>query len=86
MTIFDDPNREAIGLAPIWTGAEGAAAADPASAGGDAFDPAEGTIDDVRAYVEAHPDELEDVLAAEKAGKDRSTLVAWLDEQVQAGA
>ena len=22
MTIFDDPNREAVGLAPIWTGAD----------------------------------------------------------------
>ena len=21
MTMFDDPNREAVGLAPIWTGA-----------------------------------------------------------------
>ena len=21
MTIFDDPNRESVGLAPIWTGA-----------------------------------------------------------------
>lgn len=21
MSIFDDPNREAVGLAPIWTGA-----------------------------------------------------------------
>ena len=22
-TFYDDPNREAVGLAPIWTGAEG---------------------------------------------------------------
>ena len=29
MTIYDDPNREAVGLEPIWTGA-GTKAAKPA--------------------------------------------------------
>ena len=31
MTIFDDPNREAVGLDPIWTDAENPPLPDPAS-------------------------------------------------------
>lgn len=44
-----------------------------------AFDPSEHNIDDVKAHVGAHPDELDAVLAAERDGKDRSTLVEWLE-------
>lgn len=44
------------------------------------FDPADHTVEDVKAYVEANPDEAELVLAAEAEGKDRSTLIAWLND------
>ena len=76
MSTFDDPNREAVGLEPIWTGAgeepEGLTAqAAPASAG---FDPAEHTVAEVEEYVAKHPDQADAVLAAEAAGKNRTTL------------
>jgi hypothetical protein len=44
------------------------------------YDPGEHTVDEVKAYVEAHPDERQAVLDAETAGKARSTLLAWLEE------
>ena len=45
------------------------------------FDPGEHTVDEVKEYVESHPDELEAVYEAEYSGKGRSTLVTWLEEQ-----
>lgn len=44
----------------------------------DTFDPGGHNATDVKAYVEAHPDEREAVLAAEQDGKNRVTLVDWL--------
>jgi hypothetical protein len=44
----------------------------------EAFDPGDHSIADVKAYIEANPDELDDVLAAEEAGKGRVTLIEWL--------
>lgn len=73
MTLYDDPNRQAVGLDPIWTGAGEPPEIDP---GG--YDPGDDTVADVQAYVEANPDQRSTVLAAEKAGKNRSTLVDWL--------
>ena len=137
---FDDPNRESIGLEPIWVGAPddgpeptGATAGipgtwTPAGAGPAAslldlqrgkpnpvvaspltgwtsgqyvqtsvpgaagratwsgtgwvggaaplgFDPGEHTVAEVEAYLDEHPDERDDVLEAERAGKCRVTLV-----------
>lgn len=80
MTIYDDPNREAVGLAPIWTGA-GEVEPPPEVEPPGGYDPGDDTVADVQAYVEANPGERQAVLAAERAGKDRSTLVAWLEEQ-----
>lgn len=55
--------------------------ADTADAADDTgFDPADHTVEDVKAYVEANPDEAELVFAAEAEGKDRSTLIAWLND------
>jgi peptidoglycan hydrolase-like protein with peptidoglycan-binding domain len=45
------------------------------------FDPADATVKDVKAFVANHPDTVEAVLAAETEGKNRSTLIAWLEEQ-----
>lgn len=46
------------------------------------YDPGENTVEDVRAYVEEHPDEAEQVLTAERSGKDRTTLTTWLEEHL----
>jgi len=45
------------------------------------YDPGEHTVEEVKTYVEEHPDEAEDVLAAEQDGKARVTLVEWLEQQ-----
>jgi hypothetical protein len=76
MTLYDDPNREAVGLEPIWTTAE---EVPPEVEPPEAFDPADHTVDEVLAYVDKHPDKADAVLAAEEAGKNRSTLVAALE-------
>ena len=50
------------------------------TSGSESFDPGAHTVDAVEAYVSDHPDELDAVLAAEEAGKNRTTLVAWLED------
>jgi hypothetical protein len=72
MTIYDDPNRESVGLEPIWTGA-GDEVQPVESA--EVFDPYDYTVDEVLAYVAEHPEDTSAVLAAERAGKNRTTLV-----------
>jgi hypothetical protein len=44
----------------------------------DEYDPGAHTVDEVKAYVEAHPDERAAVLAAENSGRERVTLLEWL--------
>jgi hypothetical protein len=48
--------------------------------GDEGFDPADHTVDDVKAYVGEHPGERQAILDAETAGKNRVTLVDWLEE------
>lgn len=43
------------------------------------YDPGAYSVADVKVYVQDHPDEADDVLAAEEAGQNRTTLVTWLD-------
>lgn len=45
----------------------------------DEFNPAENNIDEVKAHVQENPQDLQKVLEAEKAGKNRSTLVEHLE-------
>jgi hypothetical protein len=47
----------------------------------EAFDPGAHTAAEVKAYVEAHPDERAAILAAELAGKARVTLTEWLSAE-----
>lgn len=54
------------------------AAAEPVDGAG--FDPADHSVAEVVAYVEANPDEREAVLALEQNGKARSTLLAALTD------
>ena len=79
MSEMVDPNREAVGMEPIWTGAVDDSKPAPADELGEAFDPSAHTVDDVAAYVAEHPDEHQAVLAAERAGKARVTLLAQLE-------
>jgi len=44
-----------------------------------AFDPAAHTVTEVIGFVEDYPDTLDDVIAAEEAGKGRSTLLQHLE-------
>jgi len=44
----------------------------------DGFDPSAHTIADVKAYVEAHPDETQAIYDAESEGKARTSLLDWL--------
>jgi hypothetical protein len=46
------------------------------------FDPSQHTIAEVQDYVTANPDQASAVRAAELAGKNRSTLLAWLDQVI----
>jgi hypothetical protein len=47
------------------------------------FDPGEFTVADVQTYVDGHADELDAILAAERAGKDRTTLIDWLESHAE---
>ena len=53
-----------------WTGTGWVGGAAPLG-----FDPGEHTVAEVEAYLAEHPDETDTVLAAEAAGKNRTTLV-----------
>lgn len=59
-------------------------AQDPAGDSGDDdpadFDPADHTVDEVRAYLRNHPDQRDAVRAAELAGKARTTLLTELSD------
>ena len=58
---------------------------DPEEDGGDGvFDPADYTIPEVEEYVNANPDQAIDILDAEEAGKNRVTLVTWLESIIDA--
>lgn len=83
-TFYNDPNREALGLEPIWTGAGSVAEPPPEgepSSGGDLpGDPGDFTIAQIQAWVDDRPHLAADVLAHERArgSSTRSTLVDWL--------
>ena len=47
------------------------------------FDPSDHNLDEVHAHLEKNPSEAQAVLDAEKAGKNRSTLVSELEEQLK---
>ena len=75
MTFYDDPNREVVGLAPIWTGAGEAPEGSPQT------DPGAFTIADVKQWVDENDDLADEVLAAEtlRGSQARATLITWLE-------
>jgi hypothetical protein len=46
------------------------------------YDPGDHLIREVKAYQAEHPEETQELLDKELAGKNRATLVAWLQEQL----
>jgi len=72
VTTFEDPNREAVGLDPVWTGA---AEGEPGGADAAGFDPADHTISEIWDHLDANPDERDAVIAAERAGRNRAGVV-----------
>lgn len=73
--MYDDPNRESLGLPPIWTGA--GAEPDPEPD----VEPGAHTVEAVKSWVDRHDDRADEVLAAERArgSSSRSSLVTWLE-------
>lgn len=53
-------------------------APDAPEASSEAFDPSGHNIDEVKAYIGEHPDDVQRVYDAEEAGKARSSLLDWL--------
>jgi PKD domain/IPT/TIG domain len=51
----------------------------PPLARAEGYDPGEHTVVEVKAYVDEHPDEAADILAAEQGGQNRTTLVSYLE-------
>lgn len=80
------PYAGGAGFAPRAMRDEGVAAPQQQQApvngngNGDYFDPADYTIDEVMAWIEDNPDELDNLIAAEEAGKGRVTLLAQLND------
>jgi len=58
------------------------AAEQAAPANGEEWDPADYTVAEIIEYVDEHPDEAADILAAEQAGKNRSTLISHLESLI----
>lgn len=54
-------------------------APDKTYAAEEGYDPSEHTVTEVIGYVEDNPDQVEEILAAEQAGKARTTLVSHLE-------
>ena len=69
--LWDAPNQEVV------RAVEEGGAPDPEVG---AFNPGDHTVEDVKAYVEAHPDDADEVYEAELAGKARTTLLDWFAE------
>lgn len=49
------------------------------------YNPADHTVAEVKEHVSENPDDAEAVLAAEREGKDRSSLVEWLTDHNASG-
>jgi len=70
---WSQPNQQVVRNGdPVAAGGNDPPVADDAS---DEFDPSRHTIADVEAYLDANPDDIDRVLAAEREGKNRTTLL-----------
>lgn len=64
----EEPGGEAEGEVGVDSGDEGAPA--------EGFNPSDHTVAEVLAYIAENPDQKDAVIAAEKAGKNRTTVVS----------
>jgi hypothetical protein len=58
---------------------------DPSETPDEVYDPNAYNAEQVLEYADAHPDELEAMLAAERSGKSRVTVISGLEERIAAG-
>lgn len=72
------PNQQAVGTDAVADIVTPYATVEQASAPAEEFDPADYSVEEVKAYVAENPDERSRVLTAEESGKNRSTLTSWL--------
>jgi len=75
----DPPDSDVLSFE--FTPAEDAPAEPEPASEPETYDPGDHTVADVETYAAEHPDEREAILAAERAGKNRSTLIAALEAQ-----
>lgn len=68
-----DPLTTAIGEAGV--GSQAVAS----ESGSMAYDPADHTVDEVKAYADSHPADAPGLLTAERAGRSRVTLIDYLE-------
>ena len=69
--------RKGRRLVPI-AGPSGEPAPQPEAEADQGYEPGDHTVDEVKVYVEANPDQADAVYDAEQAGKNRVTLLDWL--------
>lgn len=74
------------GEAPKAPEAVEAAPAPSEPSGDDGFDPADYKVEDVIAYAEQHPDEVEAIINAELEGKGRVTIIEALTGEADTDA
>ena len=79
--LLDPPDYEAVAAGNASADDAGAVPAtsrtsdSTKSVGSGSFDPGSHTVAEVEAYIDAHPDEEDAVLSAERSGKNRASLV-----------
>ena len=80
-TIVEPATASGPGVAPIQVrnGIQTSNPEDFTFTEAELYDPDEHTVSEVEAYVADHPDERDAILAAERAGKNRRTLIAALE-------
>jgi hypothetical protein len=74
----------AVGTSPMMvrTGEETGEEPPPEGEVSVGYDPAAHTVDEVKEFVTEHPDEAQAMYDAELAGKNRATLISWLEENL----
>ena len=79
LTVVEDESVTEDALRGMEAGYSGGYNVEGEGEDDDEFDPSKHSVEDVKAYVEANPDYAADISEAEASGKNRSTLIEWLD-------
>jgi hypothetical protein len=78
MALTDDGTNAAIGRKDRPRNSRQSAPEPPAD---DTFTVADHNVDEVKDFVNEHPEQVDAVLAAEKDGEQRVTLIEWLESK-----